>query len=103
LPLRFNNTISSKFLKEMSATQRNGVKKLFKDREVFKPYMETFFSLTSVPSSALRRQGINQHRGWLKPVVFETPSDIQMPENKAHPILVGNQIVAYFPFLMPQD
>ena len=53
-----------------------------------------------VPKSQLDRVGIQQHKTWVKPLIFVTPNDVQLPFNEAEPIMVGDSVVAYFPFLM---
>lgn len=59
--------------------------------------------MVEVSPAKLERLGVKQYKGWIKPVVYETPSDARLSINQAQPVVVGNQIIAYFPFLQDNE
>lgn len=99
LPLGFNSTLDALYNNSMTPEQQTGVKASFKSREIMKPFLETYFLLVEIKSPKLAGLGVVSYKGWIKPVVYETPSDVKLPFNEAQPVIVGNQIVVYFPFL----
>lgn len=81
LPLSYNSTLDTIFEEKMSLKQRESIKATFKAREIFKPFLETYFLIVEASPAKLERLGVQQYKGWFKPVIFETPSDFRLSFN----------------------
>lgn len=81
LPLSYNSTLHAMFEQKMTEEQRLSIKATFRAREILKPFLESYFLIVEVEPGKLERLGVQQYKGWIKPVAYETPSDIKLSFN----------------------